>query len=159
LPIKFYGIWNILKNLRIYTNQNYFVNKKNIHSFISLLKQEIGVIIESLDINFVDNNYILEINKQYLKHNYITDIITFGYSKKIDTINAEIFISLEEASSNAAIYKCSLNEEVYRLLIHGFMHLMNYYDKTEKQKKIMQMKEDEYLKLFAKFINNNYIVE
>ncbi len=104
------------------------------------------------DINFIlcDDNYLLDINKKYLNHNYYTDIITFDTSLEDDKhISGDIFISLDMVKENAENYKTGFENEILRMLIHGILHLLGYKDKDEKNKKIMTLKEDFYINLYV----------
>lgn len=96
---------------------------------------------------FCSDKYLLQINKTFLKHNTLTDIITFDYSSK-GIISGEIYISVERVKENAAIYKQAFNKELKRVIIHGVLHLCGYKDKPEGLKKKMRQKEDDTLSLF-----------
>lgn len=103
--------------------------------------------IKDLNYIFCSDNYILNINNQYLNHNYFTDIITFDYCIE-NEINGDIFISIDTVKSNSEKFKTSFNQELYRVIFHGLLHLLKYNDKSDEEKRIMTSKEDEYLKLF-----------
>lgn len=96
---------------------------------------------------FCSDDYLLEINKQYLEHNYYTDIITFDYVKN-SIISGDIFVSLPRILENSSLYSISFNDELKRVLIHGVLHLCGYKDKTDEQKINMRQKEDYYLNLY-----------
>ncbi|MDV2448161.1 rRNA maturation RNase YbeY [Elizabethkingia anophelis] len=98
------------------------------------------------DINYIlcDDEYLLEINRQYLDHDYYTDIITFDYCKgKI--ISGDIFLSLQRVLDNASMLETKQEEELNRVLAHGILHLCGYKDKTEEEQKTMRSKEDYYI--------------
>lgn len=97
---------------------------------------------------FCSDSHLLSINKQYLNHDYFTDIITFDYTEK-NIVSGEIYISVDRIKENAGIYKVSFNEELHRIMTHGILHLIGYDDKTPALKKIMTQKENEYLTLFT----------
>jgi len=97
-------------------------------------------IVESLPINFISSDQIITINKEYLNHNYSTDIITFNYSGSRKNLDGEIFISIDDAKINAKGYNNSLKEELLRLVIHGILHLVGYDDiKTSDFKKMKEL--------------------
>lgn len=98
------------------------------------------------DLNFIfcSDEYLLHINRQYLEHDYYTDIITFDYVSG-SVISGDIFISVDRVSENAEIYKVSFEEELERIMIHGVLHLLGFQDKGAEHKKIMTKKEDYFL--------------
>ena len=93
---------------------------------------------------FCEDNYLLKKNQEYLKHNTLTDIITFDYSQG-NKLSADIFISVERVKENAVIFAVSFEQELKRVIIHGILHLMGYKDKSEEESKIMRSKEEFYL--------------
>jgi rRNA maturation RNase YbeY len=98
---------------------------------------EISVIVCS-------DEFLLEMNKQYLNHNYYTDIITFNYNEA-GIISGDLFISIERVKDNAETYSTAWEKELLRVIFHGVLHLVGYNDKTTKEKEIMRRKEDFYL--------------
>lgn len=98
------------------------------------------------DINFVfvSDEYLLEMNRQYLAHDYYTDVITFHCCED-KIINGDIFISIQRVEDNAKLYSVNFFNELQRVMIHGVLHLIGYDDQTETEKKQMRQKEDEYL--------------
>jgi len=96
---------------------------------------------------FCDDNYLLEINQQYLDHDTLTDIISFDYSVG-NEINGDIFVSVERVKENASDYKVTFHEEIQRVLVHGILHYCGYKDKTESDERIMRSKEEEKMKMF-----------
>jgi len=140
-----------LKNLRIYSITKR-IQKKNIHSLVESLASELNFKLFNLEINFISDKSILEINRTYLKHNYTTDIITFNYSNVSNKIDGEIFISIEDAILNSKKFKVSLSEELARLVIHGLLHLLGYDDQNNSNKKIMKRLENKLL------YKNNFVL-
>lgn len=132
----------MIKNLTV-TSDNYLVKKPEVHKLIRSLKSALEFKIDSLYINFVNEETILQINREYLKHNFLTDIITFNYSGSNKILDGEIFISVDDARHNAKRYKVSVNKELNRLVIHGVLHLCGYDDTTVRQKKIMKSVENQ----------------
>ena len=90
---------------------------------------------------FCDDDYLLEINQQYLDHDTLTDIISFDYSVG-NEINGDIFVSVERVKENASDYKVTFHEEIQRVLVHGILHYCGYKDKTESDELIMRGKEE-----------------
>ena len=100
------------------------------------------------DISFIfcSDEYLLEVNKKYLNHDYYTDIITFDYvSGRL--MNGDIFISVDRLLENSKVFNTTFDNELSRILAHGVLHLLGYKDKNIKDKKMMTFKEDYYLKL------------
>ena len=96
---------------------------------------------------FCDDNYLLDINQQYLDHDTLTDIISFDYSVG-NEINGDVFVSVERVKENAADYNVTFHEEIQRVLVHGILHYCGYKDKTESDERIMRSKEEEKMKMF-----------
>jgi probable rRNA maturation factor len=96
---------------------------------------------------FCDDDYLLEINQQYLNHDTLTDIISFDYSIG-NELHGDIFISVERVRENADDFKVSFEDELRRVLAHGVLHYCGYKDKTEADELIMRQKEEEKMQLF-----------
>lgn len=105
-----------------------------------------GSDIGELLFSFCTDDYLHKINVDYLKHDTFTDIITFDYSSP-SLISGEIFISLDRVNDNANKFDLPFDFELYRILIHGVLHLLGYKDKSPKEKAEMTAKEDYYLSL------------
>ena len=127
------------------TNFKLKVTKK-IASWISL--SIINEAYKEGDINFIfgDDEYLLKLNVKYLKHNSLTDIISFDYSLG-KMVSGDIFISIERIIENALKYKVNVDDELHRVIIHGILHFCGYKDKTKEDKLLMRKKEDYYLSL------------
>lgn len=97
---------------------------------------------------FCDDAKILEVNRQYLQHDYYTDIITFDYCEG-DTLHGDIFISLDTVRSNAAEFGTTFDNELHRILIHGILHLCGQADKTPEARAEMTRKENHALTLLT----------
>lgn len=136
-----------MKNLRVFSVDKSII-KRNIHKLISILLKKFGLRITFLEVNIVSSDYVLDLNKKYLKHNYNTDILTFNYSTDSSNLEGEIYISLEDAKKNSQRFNCTLNEELKRLITHGILHLIGFDDTTKSQKIKMKKMENESLKLF-----------
>lgn len=103
--------------------------------------------LEELNFIFCSDNYLLEINKEYLNHDYFTDIITFDNSTQEAEILGDIFISIDTVKSNSIKFKTEFQNELSRVIIHGVLHLLGYGDKKKEDQKIMKYKEDWALSL------------
>ena len=93
---------------------------------------------------FCSDNYILNINIQYLQHDYYTDIITFDYCEG-DRLSGDLFISVDSVRENALLYKTEFADELNRVIVHGLLHLMGYDDHTPEDVTVMRAKENYYL--------------
>jgi probable rRNA maturation factor len=96
---------------------------------------------------FCSDLYLLGINKQYLNHRTLTDIVTFDTGEGKNQIEGDIFISIERIAANAAELGTTFDEELHRVLIHGVLHLVGYSDNSARHKSQMRKKEDAYLSL------------
>src|SRR5258706_7549199 len=102
--------------------------------------------ISEVNYIFCSDKYLLSLNQDYLKHNTLTDIITFDNSEG-SVIAGEIYISFERVNENASKYDSGLTDELHRVMIHGILHLCGYEDKKPTEKTLMRKKEDAYLSL------------
>ncbi len=109
----------------------------------SLFKRE-GRKLGSINYIFCSDKRLLEINQQFLSHDYYTDIITFDLSES-DAVLAEIYISIDRVRDNSKTLGSSLKSELHRVIFHGALHLCGYGDKTKKQEEEMRAKENLYL--------------
>lgn len=125
-------------------------NRTSLKTFInSIFKMERRK-LESLTYIFCSDEYLLEINKTHLKHNYYTDIITFDFSYTENAITGEIYISTDRVRDNASTLDVSIKEELHRVIFHGALHLCGYKDKTTKDAKDMRVAEDRCLNNYFK---------
>lgn len=124
-------------------------NRKALKPFIHSMFLKENKTLHSMDIIFCSDEYLLQINKQHLNHDYYTDIITFDLSESItSSITAELYISIDRVKENAINNMTTLNNELHRVIFHGALHLCGYKDKSAKAVLIMRAKEEEYLKLY-----------
>lgn len=122
-----------------------FNQKTRLKNFIAELFKKEGVEMAMVDYIFCSDGYLLEINRQFLQHDYHTDIITFPLSERNQPVIGEIYISLDRIRANARDYAVSFHEEFLRVVFHGALHLCGFKDKTAVEQKSMRSKEDEYL--------------
>ncbi len=101
------------------------------------------------DVNYIfcSDRYLLNLNKDFLNHNTLTDIITFDNSAQKGVIEAEIYISIERVLDNACKFKVRFDEELHRVIIHGILHLLGYKDKKPAERALMRKKEEACLSL------------
>ena len=97
---------------------------------------------------FCDDEKILEVNKEYLKHDFYTDIITFDYSEG-NIISGDIIISLQTVESNSQMYKTNFTDELHRVIIHGILHLSGLDDSSEEEEKAMRDAENNALEMLS----------
>ncbi len=98
-----------------------------------------------LNFIFCSDEYLLELNKTYLQHETLTDILAFPYQDDPDIISGDIFISIDRVIENAAEFRQDFEKELQRVMVHGVLHLIGYSDHGKKKKKIMTEREDHYL--------------
>lgn len=127
----------MIKNLSVNTTPGEGIKKGEVHKLASFLKKNLHFNILNVGINFISSEKIMEININHLNHHFSTDIITFNYSGDNNSLDGELFICPDVARNNAVNYKVSYLEEIFRLVIHGFLHLLGYNDDTRSAKKEM----------------------
>jgi rRNA maturation RNase YbeY len=128
-----------LKDIKFRFNKSALA-RKVIKDIFRNEKKQLG----EISIIFTGNTTILSLNQLYLKHSYYTDVIAFGNNVK-GICFGDIFISVEQVARNAEKYHTPFSEELFRVIIHGVLHLIGYNDKTEKEKKLMLSLEEKYL--------------
>ena len=102
--------------------------------------------IGELSFVFCSDDYLRKLNIKHLNQDYFTDVITFDYSKEM-TLIGDVFISTERVKENAKLFNVSFNEELFRVIIHGVLHLCGFKDKTKEEKAEMRSKENDFLSL------------
>ncbi|MEP1096744.1 MAG: rRNA maturation RNase YbeY [Cyclobacteriaceae bacterium] len=117
-----------------------------LQSIISKNQKKLG----DLNYIFCSDDYLLGINRDHLDHDYYTDIITFNNSDTEDSLEADIFISIDRVRENATLNDVTFENELSRVLVHGLLHLLGYNDKTESEIKRMREKETAYISLQKK---------
>jgi len=105
--------------------------------------------LDTINYIFCSDEYLLQINKDYLQHDYYTDIITFDNSETEGTILSDIFISLDRIRDNCSQQNTSFENELHRVLVHGLLHLLGYKDKSSEDQLMMRQKEDACLSLLS----------
>ena len=112
----------------------------------SAIKKE-GCVLNSLNYIFCSDEYLKQINVQFLNHKTYTDIITFNFNPTEGEIEGEIYISIDRVRENAKTFETSFQTELHRVIIHGVLHLIGFNDKSKTEKATMRKKEDSYLSL------------
>ena len=121
-------------------------DRNTLKNFISKTASRMGRPISALNLIFCSDEYLLNINKEYLHHDYYTDIITFDLSEnKKSTITADIYISIERVRENAKQINVPIYKELHRVIFHGLLHLLGYKDKLKKDQISMRQMEDKLL--------------
>ena len=137
-----------------FSSQNDFVleQSERVESWLkaAALKESYG--IDSLGYVFCSDDFLLEINQQFLDHDTLTDIVTFDYTEGT-ILNGEIYISTDRVADNAKDFNVDFDTELRRVIIHGLLHMCGYGDKTDDEKSNMRKKEDEYLALWLSLIH------
>lgn len=119
----------------------------SLSKWLSLVAASYKVNIKTLQYNFVSESELLKMNQDYLQHDTHTDIITFSYAT-IPTVEAEIYISIDRMRENAVINGETFENELLRLLSHGFLHSMGYNDASIEEKAEMSTEENKCIKMF-----------
>lgn len=120
------------------------LKKRDTNAWIKAVAAQYGRKVGEIGYLFVNDEKILEVNKEYLGHDYYTDIITFDYDEG-DVINGDLVISLDTVRSNALLFGKTYNEELHRVIIHGILHLCGINDKGPGEREIMEAAENKAL--------------
>lgn len=118
--------------------------KRKINTWIKAAASEENFSLGEIAIVFCSDDYLLKINQEFLQHDYYTDIITFDYCEN-NVISGDLMISIDSVKDNASHFDVLFHEELYRVIIHGILHLCGYDDHTPEDQKVMREKEDYYL--------------
>jgi probable rRNA maturation factor len=105
-------------------------------------------VLGDITVVFCTDDYLLQVNRQYLNHDYYTDIITFDYSE-VNVISGDLFISYDRVKENAMAFSVNSKKELERVIYHGVLHLCGFKDKTAGDELLMREKEDFYLNRFV----------
>lgn len=116
------------------------------------LAQGSGAVILAVSYIFCSDEYLLQINKEYLDHDYYTDIITFPY-KQGKLIESDIFVSIDRVADNALEQQVTFDQELLRVMAHGILHLVGHKDKTEEDATNMRRAEDEAIALYQSLVS------
>lgn len=122
-------------------------NKKKTTSWIKTVIGKYKPTFSGLNYIFCSDAYLLSINQEFLKHNTLTDIITFRLSEPGKPIEAEIYISIDRVAENALKFRATTDQELHRVIIHGVLHLIGFKDKKPAEKVLMRKTEEACLSL------------
>ena len=122
--------------------------KRDISAWIRAVAKSHGRRVGDVGYMFVDDEKILEVNREYLDHDYYTDVITFDYDED-DIVSGDIVISLDTVRSNAELFGKTYDDELHRVIIHGILHLCGINDKGPGEREIMEAEENKALALLA----------
>jgi len=119
-------------------------DRQSLRRVLNSIVKDHGYSVGEINVVFCSDAYLLELNRNFLQHDYYTDIITFGGSDK-DVINGELYISIDRVIENAAAYNVIFQKELYRVACHGCLHLVGYGDSTDEEVTMIRAKEDLYI--------------
>ncbi len=125
-------------------------NRVALKLFLEKQMKKEGIRIECLQYVFCSDKYLLEINKQFLNHDYYTDIISFDLSEVKGALIGDIYISVDRVKENAKLVKTTQTNELLRVIFHGALHFCGYKDKKPADVKLMRSMEDKWLKAYLK---------
>lgn len=123
-------------------------NPDKISNWLQNISQSYDFEIQQLNYIFCNDEYLHQINLEYLDHDTYTDIITFDNSEQIQKIEGDIFISIERVQDNSQAFKVSFEQELQRVAVHGLLHLLGFKDKTKDEQTLMRLKENEAIATF-----------
>lgn len=121
------------------------MNREKLQHWIKKAVKQEGCVLGCINFIFCSDPYLRQLNKNYLKHDYFTDIVTFDNSTEKKIIEGDVFISIDRVRINSALYNVSFKEELQRVMIHGVLHLTGYSDKNSGEKINMKKREDYWL--------------
>ena len=138
---------DINKKVRFFsqTLNNPLRNRNKFKSFVDYVLRQERKNLNLINFIFCTDEELRKLNKDFLKHDYYTDILTFDFSESRTAITADIFISIDRIRNNAKIFSVSFSKELHRVMIHGMLHLCGYKDKKKSDIRKIRQAEDKYL--------------
>jgi probable rRNA maturation factor len=121
--------------------------KRKVRHWIGITAHNEGAKIKEVNYIFCSDEYLKDLNIEHLDHHYYTDIITFDNSEEKNTLEGDIFISIDRVKENSQEFSKSFEDELHRVMIHGILHLLGYSDKEEEDVIVMRQKENEAINL------------
>ena len=138
MSVKFHQLTNVKLN-----------NRKALKAFIPMIFNKEAKLFKSLNYIFCTDEYLLKVNKDFLQHDFYTDIITFDLSDtKQSPTEGEVYISVDRVKENAVIHNTTFELELHRVIFHGALHLCGYKDKSKKEALLMRDKEEDCLSMY-----------
>jgi rRNA maturation RNase YbeY len=122
------------------------LDQKRVSKWLLEVCKNESCLLHELTYVFCSDTYLLELNNQFLSHDYFTDILTFDMSKDEAGIHGEVYISVDRVTENAKVYQVKFQDELARVMVHGLLHLLGYDDHGDAVH-AMRIKEDTYLSL------------
>lgn len=140
-----------IKDISFHTiSSNFLIKQKNVlREWIAICIKKERFVLGEISINIVSDEFLLKMNKEHLKHDFYTDIITFDYTEN-KIVSGDLFISIDRVKENAKTEGKTIYNELCRVIIHGILHLCKYKDKKPEDARQMRRKEDKCLSLLAK---------
>jgi probable rRNA maturation factor len=129
--------------------------KAALKSFVPFVFSQEGKSLSDLTYVFCSDEYLLQINKDFLQHDYYTDIITFDLSTSKEEIAGEVYISVDRVKDNAASHSTTFQQELVRVVLHGALHLCGYKDKKKSEIIEMRNREEHYMRLYEQTLSNS----
>lgn len=123
-----------------------FFSDKLVCKWLSLIASHYNHSLGAINFIFCDDEYILSVNRQYLNHDYYTDVITFDYCE-VNVLSGDVFISLDTVKSNSELFETTFENELNRVICHAVLHLIGFKDKTDHDSKEMRCNENICLEL------------
>lgn len=123
-------------------------NKKKLKELVESVCKKEGKKIACLNLILCNDDYLKEINKKHLNKTYYTDVISFDFKEEENSVEGDVYVSVDRTKENAKKFNSKHQIELFRVIIHGLLHLIGYNDKTKKEKEIMTRKENKYISLY-----------
>jgi rRNA maturation RNase YbeY len=121
------------------------MNSEALKKWISGIIKSEGYTLSNLNFIFCTDAYLRKLNKEYLNHDYNTDVVTFDNSVSGKNVDGDIFISIERVKANAKTFDVLFKDELHRVMIHGVLHLLGYSDKNKRDTSVMKKMEEKAL--------------
>ncbi len=119
-----------------------------LHSLCEGICSDFELQLGDVSVVFCSDEYLLAMNRQYLSHDYYTDIITFDYTDD-DVVSGDLFISVDRVRENADVFNVLFEDELFRVVSHGILHLVGLSDKSEAEEQNMRLEESRFMSLFS----------